>query len=385
MVPGVVVAAVAVLAAAGVAVAVGVAQTTGSHPGNAPSHAGSAALKAPVSPASTTSFTAAPATTAVPTTTAPPPTTSPVVPPTRAAATAALAGCPVPPQPSRPPPPPPWHPAVLVPETALPPEQAPAPWTSDVQPIAGKGMWVWEWKQTESGNAAAIVQRAVGAGLSQIWLRVGDSPDGFYGAAELDALVPAAHAAGISVIAWGFPYLYDPLGDAAWTKAILTWRSRTGQRVDGFSADIERSTEGVALTEHRVAAYLGAVRRAAGSALIIATVYPPLDTYWVGGVYPYGTIARYVDAFAPMIYWECTDPGADAVQAIRRLGTLRPVHLIGQAFSFGSDGGRVPSPSATEVHEFLAEGQAAGAIGASFWVWQSATSDEWSAVSRYHW
>jgi hypothetical protein len=274
---------------------------------------------------------------------------------------------------------------VLVPETALPPEKAPAPWTSDLRPIAGKGMWIWEWNQTESGNTRAIVNRALSAGLSQIWVRVGDSPDGFYGAGELAAVVPAAHAAGISVIAWGFPYLYDPLGDATWTKAILAWRSPTGERVDGFSADIERSSEGVALTEHRAAAYLGAVRQAAGNELIVATVYPPLDAYWLGGVYPYATIAHYVDAFAPMIYWECTDPGADAVSAIRRLGSLRPVHLIGQAFSLASDGGRVPSPTAAELQEFMADGRAAGAVGASFWVWQSATNDEWSAVTGYRW
>ena len=34
-----------------------------------------------------------------------------------------------------------------------------------------------------------------------------------------------------------------------------------------------------------------------------------------------------------MEYWECVDPGADAVQALERLSTLRPVHLIGQAFN----------------------------------------------------
>jgi len=380
IVPGIL--AAAVLATGGVGVAVAVGQ------GGQPSHtsgatrARAAPVAALVGPPATALLTTTTSTTAVPlpSTTAAPTTSIPASP-----GTLTLAGCPVPPQPPRPPAPPPWHPAVLVPESSLPPEQAPAPWTSDLRPIAGKGMWIWEWGQTDSGDPQAIVNQAVSAGLSQIWLRVGDSPDGFYGAAELDALVPIAHAAGISVIAWGFPYLYDPLGDAAWTEAILDWRSPTGQRVDGFSADIERSSEGVALTEHRVAAYLGAVRQAAGNQLIVATVYPPLDAYWSGDVYPYATIARYVDAFAPMIYWECTDPGADAVQAIRRLGTLRPVYLIGQAFDLASNGGRAASPSAAELHEFLSEGQAAGAVGVSFWSWQSATSDEWSAVTRYRW
>jgi hypothetical protein len=239
------IAAVGVLAGAGVTVAVAqatrspAASTRPAPPGPAAALPMPAAAVAPTTTASaapTTTAAAAP-TTAAPTTAGPTSTAA-----TAAAGTPVLAGCPVPPQPPHPPPPPPWHPAVLVPETSLPPAAAPAPWISDLHPITGKGMWIWEWSQTESGNARAVVNRAVSAGLSQIWVRVGDSPDGFYGAAELDALVPAAHAAGISVIAWGFPYLYDPIGDAAWTESILAWRSPGGERVDGFSAYIERST-----------------------------------------------------------------------------------------------------------------------------------------------
>jgi hypothetical protein len=56
-------------------------------------------------------------------------------------------------------------------------------------------MWIWQWNQTDHGKATAVVAQAVWAGLHQLWVRVGDSRDGFYGAAELATLVPAAHAA----------------------------------------------------------------------------------------------------------------------------------------------------------------------------------------------
>jgi hypothetical protein len=328
-----------------------------------------------------TTTTAAPRTTVAPTTTTAAPAPAPAV----ANGPLALAGCPPPPHPpTGPPGPPPWHPAVLVPESQLPPETAPAPWTSNVTAIRGKGMWVWMFNRTEHGNVAAIIQRAAAAGLTQLWVRIGDSQSGFYGAAELAALVPAAHRAGIAVIGWGFPYLYDPMGDASWTAQALAWTGPGGARIDGFSADIERSTEGVALDERRAAAYLGAVRRSAGSRLIIATVYPPLDIYWTGD-YPYTAIARYVDAFAPMVYWECTDPAADVRAAYARLATLRPVHVIGQAFSLADVGGRIPNPSAAEIDRFLAAGRQVGALGASFWVWQSATAEEWAALGTYRW
>lgn len=361
---------VAVLAASGVV-------TLAAHPGGRHAAAPQPIAFDPVRPRPPL-----PTTTSTSTTTS---TTSTTVPAPRPAALPALAGCPVPPRPPGPPAPPPWHPAVLVPDTQLPPVEAPAPWTSDLSPIAGKGMWIWEWSHTDGGDAAAVVARARRAGLRQVWVRVGDSADGFYGSAELDALVPAAHAAGLRVVAWGFPYLYDPVGDARWTAQILGWRGPGGAAVDGYSADIERASEGVDLTARRAAVYLQQVRRDAGNRLIVATVYPPVDAYWTGGGYPFSTMARYVDAFAPMIYWECTDPGSDATFDIGRLATLRPVHIIGQAYNMASGGGRAVSPSAAEITEFLQAGRQRGAVGASFWVWQSATAEEWGAVATFRW
>ena len=139
------------------------------------------------------------------------------------------------------------------------------------------------------------------------------------------------------------------------------------------------------LSAVRVAAYLGTVRRGAGAELLVATVYPPTNGNWYGD-YPYTVMARYVDAFAPMIYWECTDPAADTTAALGRLTTLRrPVHVIGQAFSMADVGGRIPAPSAAETEWFLHAARTGGASGASFWVWQSATADEWAALAGYAW
>jgi hypothetical protein len=151
----------------------------------------------------------------------------------------ALAGCPPPVRPRKPGSPP-WHPAVLVPEAALPVPQAPPPHERDVAAVSGKGMWIWKLGATEHGDIAAIAAKARDAGLTQVWVRVGDSQDGFYAAAALEGLVPALHAAGVRVIGWGFPHLYDPMADAAWTATALRWQSAggppqsavTGGRVD---------------------------------------------------------------------------------------------------------------------------------------------------------
>jgi hypothetical protein len=371
--------AVAVMAGGGIAGAAILHGSSGSHPRSA-----SADTSMPIP-----TTIAAPVVTGPPTTTRPPTTTTTVPASTSTTAPDAtrgpvvvLAGCPVPPHAPLPPSPPPWHPATLV--TNLPAISPPSPWTSRLGAITGKGMWVWEWNNTDQGNAGQVVSQALAKGLHQLWVRVGDSKDGFYGQTELDALVPVAHARGLAVIAWGFPYLWDPSGDAHWTAQILNWRGPGGQQVDGFSADIEKPTEGVQLSAQRAAVYLEQVRKSAGDRLIVATVYPPSDANWNGG-YPYKAMAPYVDAFAPMVYWECADPGAEAALDVARLAKLRPVHIIGQAFNFASVGGRTASPSAAEISEFMTAGRRAGALGASFWVWQEATAQEWAALTNFRW
>lgn len=335
-----------------------------------------AATETPAPPPPTAVLPVVPATTPAP----PPPTQAPPASPQGTGLT--LRGCPPPPAP---PPPyvPPWHPAVLVPESALPP---PAPATAPAAPLTaatGKGLWVWQYRRTEAGEPEAIVDRAAATGLTQIWVRVADSQDGFYGDDELAALVPRAHRRGLSVIAWGFPHLYDPVADAAWSKAVLDWRAPGGDRVDGFSADIETSTEGVALSARRAALYLSLVREARAGRPLIATVYPPTD-HWMSA-YPFAAMAPYIDAYAPMIYWECRDPGAAAAEAISRLARMRPVHLIGQAFSFGDVAGRIDQPSAAELERFMAVARSRGAVGASFWVWQSMDPEEWGELAAFPW
>jgi hypothetical protein len=341
-------------------------------------HRSSAAAPVPVTP-----LTAAPTTTSLPPTTLAPTTTTEPAP--AALGPVALTGCPPPHHPPGPPGPGPWHPAVLVPEAALPAPADPVPWRADVAATLGKGMWIWQLGATEGGDVDRIVTRAARAGLRQLWVRVGDSKRGFYGADVLDPLVAKAHAQGLRVIAWGFPHLYDPMGDAAWTNEVLAWHDRAGNRVDGFSPDIEMATEGVALSEKRVKVYLGAVRQAAGNRLVVATVYRPTDRLWAPGAYPYAAIARYVDAFAPMVYWGCTEPGAAAFQTIARLAALRPVHLIGQAYDMGPEGGRMGAPSAAEIRRFLDVARRGGALGASFWSWQHANVVDWNALATFPW
>src|SRR5437867_2628060 len=87
--------------------------------------------------------------------------------------------------------------------------------------------------------AADVVRQAKAVGLTHIYLRLGSSKKGFYDQDELDQLLPAAHAAGVKVVGWDFPYLDDPVADAVRAKAEIDYTTPTGHRIDAFSADIE--------------------------------------------------------------------------------------------------------------------------------------------------
>lgn len=276
-----------------------------------------------------------------------------------------------------------WTPPRTVPDELLP---APAPlaaWATDVAPFSGKGMWIWKYDRSEGGDYARIVARAEAAGLEQLWVRVGDSRYGFYAGERLEVLVPLAHAAGIDVVGWGFPFLHDPEHDIAWSRQAMAWRSPDGRGLDGFSPDIEMATEKVELSAHRVEVYLSHLRAAAGDLPVAATVYPPVDWVVEAG-YPYETMAPYVDAFVPMDYWMCREPGGLAAESIERLAGLRPVHVIGQAFANETHLRRVP-PSGDETLRFLDVAVRHGAIGASFWVWHDMPERQWDALSRFPW
>ena len=243
--------------------------------------------------------------------------------------------------------------------------------------VTGKGSWLTVWPDSRL-DVVAVVRQARDAGLHQLWIRTGGSKQGYYGGRFLPGLLAQAHAAGVAVIAWDFPTLSDPAADVRRAAEAL------GAGVDGFSADIETTAEGVYPTARRVAYYLSVVRSYAGRRPLIATV--PRPTPYRLASYPYAAEAPYVDVFAPMVYWSCHEPGAfavTAVQGLRRWG--RPVHLIGQAYDMVSEGGRPGVPTGRELWRFLDVARRVGALGASFYLFSQTGPAQWQAIARYPW
>ena len=232
---------------------------------------------------------------------------------------------------------------------------------------------------SENGSAgvAGITGVATPAGLTSIWVRTGGSRQGYYGGRVLATLVPAAHRAGLKVVAWDFPFLSDPVSDVVRAHKALA------AGIDAFAPDIETEAEGTHVSSRRVALYLSLVRSVAGNRPIAATVPRPTPKRLTS--FPYAAFAPYADVFVPMVYWSCNEPGLVTVKSIRQLGRWLPVAPVGQAYDMAEDGGRAGLPTRAETWRFLDSARRAGAVGASLWTIETIGSGQWSALSAYPW
>lgn len=272
------------------------------------------------------------------------------------------------------------QPTVLPPpqvaESAIPIATAPPARQVSLMPLRGKGMWVTDWPGGRL-DAVALVAWARRNRLQALYVRTGSTQDGFYGGPLLSRLVPLAHAAHLYVIAWDFATLSNPKVDALRAKEAFALG------VDAFSPDIEEAPEGTYLTDRRVAYYLSLVRRFAGDRPIVATVPRPTSLSLAG--YPYEAEAPYVDAFAPMVYWSCTEPGNAVATAIAALRPLRPVVPIGQDYNMGSEGGPYGLPSGLEIWRFVDVARRDGALGVSLYDLESGGATQLAALRIYPW
>jgi hypothetical protein len=243
-------------------------------------------------------------------------------------------------------------------------------------------MWIWQAERAEEGDPATIVTRAQANGLTHLYVRTGSSVDGIQNGQFLADLLPVAHAAGIRVIGWDFPYLDDVGADVDRALQAIRYVTPSGDMLDGFSADIETPAEYVALTPESASAYGAALRAGVGPSYpLIATVPRPSPPRQLD--YPYAEVVASFDAIAPMVYWIDVSPSDAVAEAVDFLaGNFgKPVLPVGQAYDGSLEGGPPGSPTPDDIDAFINTANAHGAAGVSFWSWQHATDDTWNRIA----
>lgn len=274
----------------------------------------------------------------------------------------------------------------------------PATHTVNGQPIwakmAGKGMYGTNYLVHHS-DVNALVQAAKKAGITHIYTEVAITRFGFYAQNSLDRLLPVAHKAGLTVIAWIYTNLDNVGDDARMTKLVADYHTPSGDRPDGLLMDIEEVTNGASVYTY------GQLARAilGPNELLVASVFHP----FARPGYPYAAIAASFNVIAPMDYWhsrkdrQYDDEAVDrfvsvSIQTIRAAmavegGTPLPIEETGQTYDMYSPAstGWENAPSAEEITADLRTAHDLGCIGIGFYEWQTTTQDEWSAMSGYDW
>jgi hypothetical protein len=254
-------------------------------------------------------------------------------------------------------------------QPAIPAQRGPLP--------VGKGMWIYS--QAEGGNVDAIVARASATGLTHIYVRSGTLREGFIAGPFFDALLPKAHAAGLRVYAWDFPYLNDVAGDVNRAHAAIQHRTPDGHRIDGYVADIELRSMGVNVTPETATAFGSTLRRMVGPNFPLIACVPRPSPALV--TYPFAEVVASFDAIAPMVYWLGRDPAADVANAIKTLSTYgKPVIPVGQAYDGSREGGPPGVPPRDQLLSFMKAAEDNGAAGVSWWSWQHADQQAWDAI-----
>lgn len=260
--------------------------------------------------------------------------------------------------------------------------------------MAGKGMYATNYLVHHS-DVDVLVRAAKKAGITHLYTEVAITRYGFYAQNSLDRLLPVAHKAGLTVIAWIYTNLDNVGDDARLTAMVASYRTPSGDRADGLLMDIEEVTDSASVYTY------GQLARAmlGPDVLFVASVFHP----FARPGYPFAAIAASFNVIAPMDYWhsrknrEYSDEAVErfvsvSVQTIRAAmaiegGVPLPVEETGQMYDMYTPAftGWQNAPTDAEIIADLRTAREYDCIGIGFFEWQTATRDEWTALSNDTW
>ena len=206
--------------------------------------------------------------------------------------------------------------------------------------------------------------------------------------ALLGRLLDAAHAAGISVVAWYLPSFTDPAIDAERSLAAIRFRSASGERFDSFALDVEASlVRPVSLRNSRLLALAARVRAALPKDVPLGAIIPsPVGMtrhphYWPG--FPYAGLARVSDVFLPMAYFSHYVHRPDDVYDYTRRVVVDirdrtgrpdlPIHVIG---------GLASSTSTAAATAFARAATDCSVDGVSLYAYPQTTLAQWHVLAN---
>jgi len=250
-----------------------------------------------------------------------------------------------------------------------------------VSVFAGDAVWDHPWR-----HVRLMHERGVRTLYLQTASTTTPARTDLYRPARLAGFLHAAHARGMTVVAWYLPPLRRVAREHERAMAAIGFRTSRGQTFDGFALDIEPSatTPSGDLRDDNLRRLSRRLRTSVGPDYPLGAIIPSprgmqiVKRFWPD--FPYWVVGRFYDAVLPMSYSTYRVSGAAATYdytasniALLRaeLGDL-PIHLIG---------GEAGALSGRETSAFVAAAGDGGAAGASLWHYGRTGPEDWHALA----
>ncbi|MGH9124858.1 MAG: hypothetical protein ACRDZ8_09055 [Acidimicrobiales bacterium] len=257
-------------------------------------------------------------------------------------------------------------------------------------PYRGLGAWVdmYAWSDTFTGGnptfGPADLPSMAASGVQTLYLQAAQQlgPATALEPARLDALISAAHRAGIAVVVWYQPTLQDVATDLARLLAIARLPA------DQVAVDIESTAVADIPTRNAALITLSQqLRRALPTRLLGAIVLPvPFlqvvsPAYWPS--FPYQSLASSYDAWLPMAYWTDRLRGSGFrdgyAYTVASVNGLRSA--VGPATLISPIGGvSVNGLTTSDLNGFVQAAEQTASAGGSLYEWTGTTAEQWALL-----
>ncbi len=239
--------------------------------------------------------------------------------------------------------------------------------------LAGKWVWVWNWRRCDGGDAERVAGRLRSSGCRGALVKAFDGGRWFAQGPSFRDICRGLKARGLAVGGWGYLYGRDPAAEAA--RAIET--AQYGE-ADLLVLDVETEFKGHPEAAEEVCRR---VREELGSAYPL--YYSTFAIARYHRSFPYAAFERYCTGTAPQVYWNAFRWPHDRSLA----WTYEDYAALGvpteRIFPVGGlyREGLTPYPAPHEVRDFVRRAAGVGSPGVSFWSYEHMSEAMWEAVA----
>ncbi|MBF8286477.1 MAG: Peptidoglycan-binding domain 1 protein, partial [Dehalococcoidia bacterium] len=238
--------------------------------------------------------------------------------------------------------------------------------------LAGKWVWVWNWRRCDGGDPAKVAARLRTAGCRGALIKAHDGPRWFDQGRPWREIAAALKSEGLAAGAWAYLYGRDPAGEARLVGETVSYGD-----ADLFVLDVEAEFEGQPQAAEELCRR---VREQVGPAYPLYYSSFAITRYHRS--FPYASFDEHCHGAAPQVYWNAFRwPVGQAVrwtyEDYAALGTP-PQRLFPVAGLYSGRG--VPYPAPADVAAFAAAAARSGSPGISFWSYEHMNDAMWDAV-----